>query len=128
MRKYTVDHTGPVMGWYWSNCKTWWSQDPFLQEVVRFSLWCRGLTLLMQVLTRLLFSSCPVLFWFCSHVVHKNEPWIWSLKKCKTIYNPVIQFLIGWTSLQPGTKIILGYFLGYWVIGTALHVNFLPWT
>ncbi|XP_056413382.1 GPI mannosyltransferase 2 isoform X2 [Hyla sarda] len=82
----------------------------------------------VQVLTRLLFSSCPVLFWFCSHVVHKNEPWIWSLKKCKTIYNPVIQFLIGWTSLQPGTKIILGYFLGYWVIGTALHVNFLPWT
>ncbi|KAM4046197.1 GPI mannosyltransferase 2 isoform 1-T1 [Anomaloglossus baeobatrachus] len=82
----------------------------------------------VQVLTRLLFSSCPVLYWFCSHVLHKNEPWIWSLKKSKTTSNPVLQLLLTLTSLQRGTMIILAYFLGYWVIGTALHVNFLPWT
>ncbi|XP_044142263.1 GPI mannosyltransferase 2 isoform X2 [Bufo gargarizans] len=82
----------------------------------------------VQVLTRLLFSSCPVLFWFCSHVLLKNEPWIWGLKKGKTTSNAALQLLFAWPSLQQGTKIILGYFLGYWVIGTALHVNFLPWT
>ncbi|XP_066429064.1 GPI mannosyltransferase 2 [Eleutherodactylus coqui] len=82
----------------------------------------------VQVLTRLLFSSSPVLFWFCSHVLHKNEPWIWGVKKVKTTSNPAIQLLLAWTSLQQGTKMILAYFLGYWVIGTALHVNFLPWT
>ncbi|XP_075706685.1 GPI alpha-1,6-mannosyltransferase 2 [Rhinoderma darwinii] len=82
----------------------------------------------VQVLTRLLFSSSPVLFWFCSHVLHKNEPWIWGPKKGKTTSNPALQLLLAWTSLRQGTQIILGYFLGYWVIGTALHVNFLPWT
>ncbi|XP_069827635.1 GPI mannosyltransferase 2 isoform X2 [Dendropsophus ebraccatus] len=82
----------------------------------------------VQVLTRFLFSSCPVLYWFCSHVLHKNEPWIYGLKKSKTTYNPALQVLLSWTSLQRGTQIILIYFLGYWVIGTALHVNFLPWT
>lgn len=82
----------------------------------------------VQVLTRLLFSSCPVLFWFCAHVLHKNEPWIWGLKKGKTTSNPALQLLLAWTSLQQGTQIILAYFLGYWVIGIALHVNFLPWT
>ncbi|XP_069612847.1 GPI mannosyltransferase 2 isoform X1 [Ranitomeya imitator] len=82
----------------------------------------------VQVLTRLLFSSCPVLYWSCSHVLHKNEPWIWGIKKSKTASNPVLQLFLGWTSLQGRTQIILGYFLGYWVIGTALHVNFLPWT
>ncbi|XP_073419970.1 GPI mannosyltransferase 2 isoform X2 [Dendrobates tinctorius] len=116
------------MGWPWSKGRHWWSHDPFLQEVLRFSLWCRGLTFLMQVLTRLLFSSCPVLYWFCSYVLHRNEPWIWGLKKSKTASNPVLQLLLSWTSLQRRTQIILGYFLGYWVIGTALHVNFLPWT
>ncbi|KAM3932893.1 GPI mannosyltransferase 2 [Leptodactylus fuscus] len=82
----------------------------------------------VQVLTRLLFSSCPVLFWFCAHVLYKNEPWIWGYKKSKTTYNPALQLVLAWTSLQRGTQIILGYFLGYWIIGTALHVNFLPWT
>ncbi|KAG8588696.1 hypothetical protein GDO81_006065 [Engystomops pustulosus] len=82
----------------------------------------------VQVLTRLLFSSCPVLYWFCSHVIHKNEPWILGLKRGKTVSNPALQLLLAWTSLQQGTRIILAYFFGYWVIGTALHVNFLPWT
>ncbi|XP_075051881.1 GPI alpha-1,6-mannosyltransferase 2 isoform X1 [Mixophyes fleayi] len=82
----------------------------------------------VQVLTRLLFSSCPVLFWFCSHMLQKNEPWIWGLEKSKTASNPVIRLLWAWNSLQQRTQILLGYFVGYWVIGTALHVNFLPWT
>ncbi|XP_063810716.1 GPI mannosyltransferase 2 [Pseudophryne corroboree] len=82
----------------------------------------------VQVLTRLLFSSSPVLFWFCSHMLQKNEPWVWGLKKGNTASNPVLRLLGAWTSLQQWTKILLGYFVGYWVIGTALHVNFLPWT
>ncbi|XP_075051882.1 GPI alpha-1,6-mannosyltransferase 2 isoform X2 [Mixophyes fleayi] len=113
---------------YWAHREMWKSHDSFLQEIVRFSLWCRGITLLMQVLTRLLFSSCPVLFWFCSHMLQKNEPWIWGLEKSKTASNPVIRLLWAWNSLQQRTQILLGYFVGYWVIGTALHVNFLPWT
>ncbi|XP_077324454.1 GPI alpha-1,6-mannosyltransferase 2 isoform X2 [Lithobates pipiens] len=82
----------------------------------------------VQVVTRLLFSSCPVLFWFCSHIIEENEPWIWGLQRNKEASNPAVRLLRAWDSLRTRTRILLGYFLGYWVIGTALHVNFLPWT
>lgn len=82
----------------------------------------------VQVVTRLLFSSCPVLFWFCSHIIEENEPWIWGLQRNKEASNPAMRLLRAWDSLRTRTRILLGYFLGYWVIGTALHVNFLPWT
>ncbi|KAM5146634.1 GPI mannosyltransferase 2 isoform 2-T2 [Mantella aurantiaca] len=82
----------------------------------------------VQVVTRLLFSSCPVLFWFCSLMIEEKEPWIWGLERNKTASNPAVRLLRAWDSLQTRTRILLGYFLAYWVIGTALHVNFLPWT
>ncbi|KAM9319511.1 GPI mannosyltransferase 2 [Gastrophryne carolinensis] len=82
----------------------------------------------VQVVTRLLFSSCPVLFWFSSHMVEEKEPWIWGLERNNVHSNPVLHLLRAWNSLQPRTRVLLGYFLAYWVIGTALHVNFLPWT
>ncbi|XP_053310454.1 GPI mannosyltransferase 2 [Spea bombifrons] len=82
----------------------------------------------VQVLTRLLFSSSPVLFWFCSHRLQQNEPWMWGLERGYLTSNPALRLLRSWTSLQPQTKAVLGYFLTYWILGTALHVNFLPWT
>ncbi|XP_072287020.1 GPI mannosyltransferase 2 isoform X2 [Pyxicephalus adspersus] len=82
----------------------------------------------VQVVTRLLFSSCPVLFWFCAHIIEEKEPWIWGLEKRKEASNPARRLFRAWHSLQTQTQIPLGYFLAYWVIGTALHVNFLPWT
>ncbi|CAH2221649.1 GPI mannosyltransferase 2 [Pelobates cultripes] len=82
----------------------------------------------IQVLTRLLLSSSPVLFWYCSHQLQKNEPWIWGLERGCVSSNPAVRLLRSWKSLQPQTRVLLGYFLVYWILGTALHVNFLPWT
>ncbi|KAM8974903.1 GPI alpha-1,6-mannosyltransferase 2 [Pelodytes ibericus] len=82
----------------------------------------------VQVLTRLLFSSSPVLFWFCSHRLQQNEPWMWGLERGCTASNPALRLLRSWNALRPQTRILLTYFLTYWVVGTALHVNFLPWT
>ncbi|KAM4797133.1 GPI mannosyltransferase 2 [Rhinophrynus dorsalis] len=82
----------------------------------------------VQVLTRLLFSSSPVLYWFCSHQLQQIEPWLWEPERSFPISNPALRLLRAWTSLQPLTRYLLVYFLGYWVLGTAMHVNFLPWT
>ncbi|KAM4702369.1 GPI mannosyltransferase 2 isoform 1-T2 [Discoglossus pictus] len=82
----------------------------------------------VQVMTRMLFSSSPILFWFSSHQIQKNEPWVWGLERGRIPSNPVLRLLRAWTSLRPYTRVLMGYFLGYWVVGTALHVNFLPWT
>ncbi|XP_068106046.1 GPI mannosyltransferase 2 [Hyperolius riggenbachi] len=82
----------------------------------------------VQVVTRLLFSSCPVLFWFCALMLEEEEPWVWGLQRNEAACNPAMRLLRSWTSLQRRSRVLLGYFLGYWVIGTALHVNFLPWT
>ncbi|MEE6525450.1 hypothetical protein FKM82_025468 [Ascaphus truei] len=85
----------------------------------------------VQVLTRLLFSSSPLLFWFCSHRLQKSEPWLWDPQKPgeeKSAPNPALHLLRSWTFICPQSRALLGYFLGYWVLGTALHVNFLPWT
>ncbi|XP_053560742.1 GPI mannosyltransferase 2 [Bombina bombina] len=82
----------------------------------------------VQVITRMLFSSSPMLFWFCAYKIQKNEPWIWGLERGRFPSNPVLRLFRAWPSLRLQTKVLLGYFLGYWFIGTALHVNFLPWT
>ncbi|OCT92012.1 GPI mannosyltransferase 2 [Xenopus laevis] len=95
-----------------------------LTALMMFGVFCMH----VQVITRFLFSSSPVLFWFCSLRLQQNEPWMWGLEIGESASNPAVRLLYSWTSLQRPTRFMLGYFLGYWLLGTALHVNFLPWT
>ncbi|NXQ17612.1 PIGV mannosyltransferase, partial [Peucedramus taeniatus] len=100
----------------------------------------------VQVLTRFLGSSSPILYWFPAHLLQEHEPLLWSTgtdnptsgKPLRgktpsshgkgTSDNPVVRLLLNWRSITPLSKSILGFFLGYWLLGLILHCNFLPWT
>ncbi|KAM9116476.1 GPI mannosyltransferase 2 isoform 1-T3 [Pangshura tecta] len=105
----------------------------------------------VQVVTRFLGSSTPVLYWFSAHLLQDYEPLLWkegaaiqtaaSLSEKPSVgssfpgaftkgisENPIMKLLLNWRISSPLTKCILGYFLSYWLLGLILHCNFLPWT
>ncbi|NXQ80231.1 PIGV mannosyltransferase, partial [Nyctibius grandis] len=104
----------------------------------------------VQVLTRFLGSSSPVLYWFSAHLLQEHEPLLWSegtdhqtaaprsekplLSKSPgscgkgSSANPVVRLLLNWRLLTPLSKCVLGFFLSFWLLGLILHCNFLPWT
>ncbi|NWQ89430.1 PIGV mannosyltransferase, partial [Burhinus bistriatus] len=104
----------------------------------------------VQVLTRFLGSSSPVLYWFSAHLLQEHEPLLWSEgtdnqtaaprsekslvgkspRSCGegTPENPVVRLLMNCSLITPLGKCILGFFLSYWLLGLILHCNFLPWT
>ncbi|XP_063274858.1 GPI mannosyltransferase 2 isoform X2 [Prinia subflava] len=100
----------------------------------------------VQVLTRFLGCSSPILYWFSAHLLQEHEPLLWStgtdnptsgkplLGKSPSSYgkgtsdNPIVRLLLNWRLITPLSKSILGFFLGYWLLGLILHCNFLPWT
>ncbi|NXW60767.1 PIGV mannosyltransferase, partial [Eurystomus gularis] len=104
----------------------------------------------VQVLTRFLGSSSPVLYWFSAHLLQEREPLLWSEETAhqtvaprseKSLLgkspgscgkgmseNPVVRLLMNCRSISPLSKCILGFFLSYWLLGLVLHCNFLPWT
>ncbi|NXG18908.1 PIGV mannosyltransferase, partial [Grallaria varia] len=100
----------------------------------------------VQVLTRFLGSSSPILYWFSAHLLQEHEPLLWSagtdnaapgrsvLGKSPgshgkgTPDNPVVRLLRSWRIITPISKSILGFFLSYCLLGLILHCNFLPWT
>ncbi|XP_063168030.1 GPI mannosyltransferase 2 isoform X2 [Candoia aspera] len=123
-------------------------RDTRCQEVVCFAVFCRIITLLLQVLTRFLGSSSPVLYWFSAHLLYDNEPLLQDgcspskhgeplsekssldnfLPNCSRNVNPVLVLLSKWKQSRIITKCILGYVLSYWLLGLVLHCNFFPWT
>lgn len=100
----------------------------------------------LQVLTRFLGSSSPVLYWFSAHLLQEHEPLLWSAgidnptsgkplpgkspSSCGkgTPDNLVVRLLLNWQLITPLSKSILGFFLCYWLLGLILHCNFFPWT
>lgn len=104
----------------------------------------------LQVLTRFLGSSSPVLYWFSAHLLQEYEPLLQSegtdnqtvaarsekslLGKSAgscgrgTSENPIVKLLMNCRLITPLSKCILGFFLSYWLLGLILHCNFLPWT
>lgn len=102
----------------------------------------------VQVLTRFLASSSPVLYWVSGHLLFKYEPLLKDEKLFRSDQtqqkknhkpglrcfagmwrnNPVFYLLMHWKTCSIYTRCILGYFISYWFLGLALHCNFLPWT
>lgn len=99
----------------------------------------------VQVLTRFLYSSSPILCWFSAHLLQEYEPLLWSEgtddqtsapryeesllgKSPGSCENPVVRLLLNCRSITPLSRCILGFFLSYWLLGLVLHCNFLPWT
>ncbi|XP_072835961.2 GPI alpha-1,6-mannosyltransferase 2 isoform X1 [Pogona vitticeps] len=102
----------------------------------------------VQVLTRFLGSSSPVLYWFSAQLLYDHEPLLQnegpssccgalhsqkpsldnSLPNGTTNKNPVFALLRNWRQTTVLTKCILGYVLSYWLMGLVLHCNFFPWT
>lgn len=69
----------------------------------------------IQVSTRMLASSSPYVYWICAKYFY-NE---------RNRYNGIQLFLQSNTKM---TKFISCWFLGYFIVGTAMFSNFLPWT
>ena len=104
----------------------------------------------LQVLTRFLGSSSPILYWFSAHLLQEYEPLLWSegtddqiaaLRSEKSLLgkppgscgketseNPLVRLLMNCSLIKPLSKCVLAFFLSYWLLGLILHCNFLPWT
>ncbi|XP_010159197.1 PREDICTED: GPI mannosyltransferase 2 [Eurypyga helias] len=103
----------------------------------------------VQVLTRFLGSSSPILYWFSAHLLQEYEPLLCSQEtddqtatprseksllgksgSCGkgTSANPVVRLLQNRRLISPLGRCVLGFFLSYWLLGLILHCNFLPWT
>ncbi|XP_008692775.1 GPI mannosyltransferase 2 [Ursus maritimus] len=100
-----------------------------------------GLCMHVQVLTRFLGSSTPVVYWFPAYLLQNHEPLLGSLETVpwkplagdslpgqKVPRNSIMGLLYNWKTCSLVTRCILGYFLSYWLLGLLLHCNFLPWT
>jgi GPI mannosyltransferase 2 len=75
----------------------------------------------IQVTTRLIASSSPMLYFFCANYFGANEKGKKDEDENSTNVFDMKEF--GWKQ-----KLIIYYFLGYLVIGTILFSNFYPWT
>ncbi|CAH8559243.1 unnamed protein product [Schistosoma bovis] len=96
----------------------------------------------VQVLTRMIFSSCPVIYWFCAYLLCETlpnfEPLIMNKHNSNSLINirfELYHYLVDiYKALNPFQyhlvkhRIVLCYFLSYAIIGCILHPNFLPWT
>ena len=79
----------------------------------------------------MVFSSSPVLYWYTAEIVSSDQ----RLKKesCtnkKHSYKncDIINKISCFSSQNAQTKMIILYFMGYFIVGTFMFSNFLPWT
>ncbi|BHF66133.1 hypothetical protein SprV_0200914700 [Sparganum proliferum] len=89
----------------------------------------------VQVLTRMLFSSCPIIYWYCASILVGDN--LFSPSKDKKNKKPssggfsisrMITILSPSSYLYMHQKILLFYFYSYILVGCFMHSNFLPWT
>lgn len=98
------------------------NQFVFIVHAVVMTLFC-VLFVHVQVTTRMLSSSNPMLYFFCASYFMDNYN---QHKKTDDNSDEINMFDI--KRLSTLQRIIIYYFLGYYSVGTALFSNFLPWT
>lgn len=88
----------------------------------------------VQVLTRLVASSSPLIYWFSAYLMTKPINNDQSQLLIGQKFSPVIKRLYIilqehlWKNSSVASKLILTYFIAYSIIGTMAFSNFLPWT
>lgn len=85
----------------------------------------------IQVTTRFICSSSPVLYWYCAHRLNSCcKDWRWSadLSATDNILVYFTNIVKRWQKTDAFAKFIVLYFISYFIVGTAMHCNFLPWT
>lgn len=102
----------------WREC----NQFVYVVHALALSLFCVSYVHI-QVSTRLLSSSSPYLYWICANWY--NDDLLAEFATRGILRNTWKAFLRPQNRL---TKFIKAWFLGYFVIGTVLFSNFLPWT
>lgn len=86
----------------------------FVIHIFVLSIFC-VLFVHIQVTTRMLCSASPVLYWYCATYVGDLSQ--------KDNYKSFF-----WSSKCWPESFIKIYFIGYFIVGTVLFCNFLPWT
>ncbi|XP_070533797.1 GPI mannosyltransferase 2-like [Ptychodera flava] len=118
-----------------------YSDGVFVYLVHMASLLLFGILFMnIQVITRFLASSCPVIYWFVAAITtttpancsdspvedqDQNTEKNWIVMASANI---VTHQIVNWKENNVKTNLILAYFLMYNILGTVLHCNFLPWT
>uniref|UniRef100_A0A6G1S9J4 GPI mannosyltransferase 2 n=1 Tax=Aceria tosichella TaxID=561515 RepID=A0A6G1S9J4_9ACAR len=74
-------------------------QLAYYMHTIFITLLC-SVSINIQVITRLVASSCPAVYWICADTMRNRKSY----------------------------RILMAYFLSYFLIGTVLHSNFYPWT
>jgi len=102
-----------------------------------FGLFCMH----VQVTTRLIFSSCPVIYWFLAEVLARKMGESREAaaarrlsKNANVFYEPLENRKSRWKTLILTERflglslIIRYYFFAYFMAGPVIYSNFLPWT
>ncbi|XP_041365325.1 GPI mannosyltransferase 2-like [Gigantopelta aegis] len=94
----------------------------------------------IQILTRLLCSSSPVIYWYAAHCTRRKlhpesnhskaeeRKYLTASEALSHRNNVVLDDIYCWKDLNINSKLIYTYFFSYLVIGTVAFSNFLPWT
>ncbi|KHN84594.1 GPI mannosyltransferase 2 [Toxocara canis] len=79
----------------------------------------------VEVATRILFSSCPFTYLVLAGYMDRRTPLV-TLDDLQ--YPPLLPFFTNFSRTHFIHALLLAYLLGYFFIGTVLHVNWLPFT
>lgn len=79
----------------------------------------------IEVSTRLLCSASPLIYWYCAIVLSRESN---SKSLDEDLYSKWRVFIFTKDSYSMQEILIIAYFLGYFVVGTLMFSNFMPWT